>query len=467
MHQLNPNLNKDKWSLEDNRLLFNLHKIHKSHWKKIAEHFNGRTDNSIKNQFFSVVRKALRKVCKVLGNVSNTDTINKIKPKVLSNYLSLDYDIPLKGHAKCSVKVCLNEFVQKFAFSKYQELARNLSDDDFVIIRGCIDYLNILNDGYMKKKKKITKKTVKKLQTPTKKHITEANQVPEHTSLVNLDNTNTLRHLPKIIKPTVDVRRPSNPLRESAEDVVKKFETLFQNNQSLDVSQENAKDKLIGFFANLGELSYKVKNILLNSSDSGKDSMMLSNFFSVASKTRRFFNIDDNEADNLPNLKSNYNKISFTNNLNCNSVLHKSSDDENYKKLANIFVSAETGLTHQTKQTQAFNPILNQSNESNRYMEQFNRFFQTDFHNGQNMQNTNGPMIDYGISDRMGNSRLLSNIDNQSHVEVVFNEYGLGSLTNSRLLGESRNFEPRTNNQFFRSKTHSYTDKDIGNYHDM
>ena len=76
MHQLNPQLKKDKWSKKENKQLFNLFYEIGCKWKEIAEYFKGRTDNSIKNQFFSLIRKSLRTARKLLEKHSNTALIN-------------------------------------------------------------------------------------------------------------------------------------------------------------------------------------------------------------------------------------------------------------------------------------------------------------------------------------------------------------------------------------------------------
>lgn len=55
MHQLDPQLKKEKWSKKDNKRLFTLYSQIGCKWKEIAEHFKGRSDNSIKNQFFSLI----------------------------------------------------------------------------------------------------------------------------------------------------------------------------------------------------------------------------------------------------------------------------------------------------------------------------------------------------------------------------------------------------------------------------
>ena len=68
MHQLNPSLKKEKWTQEDNEKLFKLHEELGNHWKDIARHYPGRSDNSIKNNFFSLIRKSLRNACKIIGN---------------------------------------------------------------------------------------------------------------------------------------------------------------------------------------------------------------------------------------------------------------------------------------------------------------------------------------------------------------------------------------------------------------
>ena len=66
IHQLHPSLSKSKWTDEESRKLFKLHRKHGSHWKNISFEFPGRTDNFLKNQFFSLIRRALRRVCKYL-----------------------------------------------------------------------------------------------------------------------------------------------------------------------------------------------------------------------------------------------------------------------------------------------------------------------------------------------------------------------------------------------------------------
>lgn len=68
--------------------MFEHHSIHGNKWKSIAQFFKGRTDNDIKNKFYSTMRKRLRKINKLLGVKNSTTQVKEIKPKVLSNIIA-------------------------------------------------------------------------------------------------------------------------------------------------------------------------------------------------------------------------------------------------------------------------------------------------------------------------------------------------------------------------------------------
>ena len=66
MNKLNPKISKTEWTDKDGEKLFELHKVHGSSWKNISTHFKGRTDNFLKNQFFSLIRRSLRRLSRFL-----------------------------------------------------------------------------------------------------------------------------------------------------------------------------------------------------------------------------------------------------------------------------------------------------------------------------------------------------------------------------------------------------------------
>lgn len=54
-------IDKKPWTQEEDDLIFELHKEFGKSWSKIAESIPGRTDNSVKNRFYSTLRRNLRK----------------------------------------------------------------------------------------------------------------------------------------------------------------------------------------------------------------------------------------------------------------------------------------------------------------------------------------------------------------------------------------------------------------------
>ena len=60
-NHLNPSLNKDSFTIEDEIKVFELQRQFGNKWSLIAEQFDGRNDNFIKNCFYSAIRRNLRK----------------------------------------------------------------------------------------------------------------------------------------------------------------------------------------------------------------------------------------------------------------------------------------------------------------------------------------------------------------------------------------------------------------------
>jgi hypothetical protein len=54
---LNPDVKKGNWSPEEDFIIFDSYRQFGSHWTKIAEKLPGRTENSIKNRFYSTLRR--------------------------------------------------------------------------------------------------------------------------------------------------------------------------------------------------------------------------------------------------------------------------------------------------------------------------------------------------------------------------------------------------------------------------
>ena len=61
-NHLCPNISKGPWGVDEQAKLFTLHKRYGNSWAQIAENLPGRSDNSIKNQFYSLIRRQFRKL---------------------------------------------------------------------------------------------------------------------------------------------------------------------------------------------------------------------------------------------------------------------------------------------------------------------------------------------------------------------------------------------------------------------
>ena len=78
-NHLDPTIEKKGWTKKDEELLLALHKEHGNKWTIIADKMTGRyfphqhrSDNSIKNYFYSTVRRNLRRMGKLLGSKNST-----------------------------------------------------------------------------------------------------------------------------------------------------------------------------------------------------------------------------------------------------------------------------------------------------------------------------------------------------------------------------------------------------------
>lgn len=59
-NHLDPEIKKKSWTETEKSFILQLHEVYGNHWSQIAKHLPGRSDNAVKNFFYSNWRKSLR-----------------------------------------------------------------------------------------------------------------------------------------------------------------------------------------------------------------------------------------------------------------------------------------------------------------------------------------------------------------------------------------------------------------------
>ena len=290
-NHLDPIVNKENWTEEEENILFNKHMEYGNKWSDISKFLPGRTDNSIKNHFYSKLRKYIRKILKQINKENllknngidyykyNSDKVYKLLKKYKITYKNVNKDTILN----LIIATEKNQKGKIFGLNEEKQINNN----------------NLINDNNIKNNEI--------LNTP---FILDNNLINNTNDKQNRNNSGS-----KIMKNTLFNKKTKIKSKLKSDDIngnpllLKKDKKIFQSSIVTDIKP--IKDDL---------LENKNKTILLNSNNN------------EVHKTVRKYKRKNKGSQNTEEK----NNIQNENNINENNIISNENGVNNSKKKLSI-----------------------------------------------------------------------------------------------------------------------------------
>ena len=318
---LAPSVKKQKWSNLQNSKLFELFRKKGNKWKSIATFFDGKTDNSVKNKFFSLIRKSLRLICKILKMKKNTEKINIFTGKFLSEFMKQDFFLDFESveEIEGAPKFFFDNFKEKDFFDYFEEFVHAMDRGENGTKFGGFFRERKHNEGYaLDLKKNINKNTefynkninFKKNTFEKMDFIKEKNILNEKSKSKNFNeifqNQNRIKNKNK---DTIKIKKKKKVYLIQIDKLIEKiaFSKYDEINKII-----NTKDKFI-----LQKIFDKLN--LLNKQNSSQKKKKLKEIEKIINLNKNLLNSKKNTNLITSNLNQNF-KISENNEILLNSI---------------------------------------------------------------------------------------------------------------------------------------------------
>lgn len=126
MNVLDPNLKKGNWTIAEDYLLFRLYDKLGSGWTNLSKYFPGRTENSIKNRFYSSLRKTALLNCS--NEKANAEQIIKLGQKALMVFYEQTYKDKTYVIDSFTNKLSLQD-INNISIQSINDLLNELAED--------------------------------------------------------------------------------------------------------------------------------------------------------------------------------------------------------------------------------------------------------------------------------------------------------------------------------------------------
>ena len=247
LNNLDPNINRSRFTREEDEKIIEFYTISGPKWKEISKEFFGRTENMIKNRFYSHIKKKLllkypQKYIKALEKAQTESSVN--------NFSSPKEEFISKKSEKLSVKDDFSEYESNFQQNlndlEYQTMEfLNKKNNDFkidsIVItnnnqnNGFGEGMDIednikINDGFLD-----LYRSTKEMQTPTKNPYYKSIFSPLHIDIpyennlikqeIDIESNNNCDKIDGFILKNEDLhyRKYENELNESKNTIVNSF----------------------------------------------------------------------------------------------------------------------------------------------------------------------------------------------------------------------------------------------------